>query len=137
MSDTSSINGAFSEDESGRQLTNGFHDNNGFNKQGDKRKNGMVNGYGNGHHKPKSPRRVSATPAALHDEKVYNFCRPLIRRMGRDNEVKFVEELLKLKVVDVQTRFITIRKLQRDALNFSRQSMFQILEQFLAATEST
>jgi len=97
----------------------------------------MVNGYGNGHHKPKSPRRVPATPAALHDEKVYNFCRPLIRRMGRDNEVKFVEELLKLKVVDVQTRLITIRKLQRDALNFSRQSIFQILEQFLAATEST
>jgi hypothetical protein len=54
-----------------------------------------------------------------------------------DNEMKFVEELLKLKAVDVQIRLITIRKLQRDALNFSRQSMFQILEQFLAATEAT
>jgi len=137
MSDSSSINGAFSEDENGRHLTNGFHEDNGFNKQSHKRKNGMVNGYGNDHHKPKSSRRVPVTPAALHDEKVYTFCRPLIRRMGRDNEVKFVEELLKLKAVDVQTRLITIRKLQRDALNFSRQSMFQILEQFLAATEST
>lgn len=83
MSDSSSINGAFSEDENGRHLTNGFHEDNGFNKQSHKRKNGMVNGYGNDHHKPKSSRRVSVTPAALHDEKVYTFCRPLIRRMGR------------------------------------------------------
>ena len=71
--------------------------------------------------------------------------RPLMSSKSRDielpwildNELKFVEELLKLKAADVQTRLITIRKLQRDALNFSRQSMFQILEQFLAATEST
>ena len=83
MSDSSSINGGFSDDENGRQLTNGFHEDNGFNKQSHKRKNGMVNGYGNNHHGPKSPRRVSVTPAALHDEKVYNFCRSLIRRMGR------------------------------------------------------
>lgn len=137
MSDSSSLNGGFSEDENGHKLTNGFHDDNGFKSQIHKRKNGMVNGYGHDHHGPKSPRRVSVTPAALHDEKVYNFCRSLIRRMGRDNEMKFVEELLKLKAVDVQTRLITIRKLQRDALNFSRQSMFQILEQFLAATEAT
>jgi len=106
-------------------------------KESHKRKNGMVNGYGHEHHIPKSPRRASIIPAALHDEKVYNFCRLLIRRMGRENEMKFVEELLKLKAVDQRTRLITIRKLQREALNFSRQSMFQILEQFLAATEST
>ena len=83
MSDSSSLNGGFSEDENGHQLTNGFHEENGFKTQSHKRKNGMVNGYGHDHHGPKSPRRVSVTPAALHDEKVYNFCRSLIRRMGR------------------------------------------------------
>lgn len=99
----------------------------------------MVNGHASEHYPPKSPRRASVAPAALHDEKVYNFCRLLIRRMGRENEVKFVEELLKLKEVDKRTRLFTVRKLQRDAISFSRHSMFQILEQFLdaTATEST
>lgn len=139
MSDSSSVNGELSDEEGIHPLKNGFHESNGFAKTTQKRKNGMVNGHASEHYPPKSPRRASVAPAALHDEKVYNFCRLLIRRMGRENEVKFVEELLKLKEVDKRTRLFTVRKLQRDAISFSRHSMFQILEQFLdaTATEST
>ena len=83
MSDSSSVNGELSDEEGIHPLKNGFHESNGFAKTTQKRKNGMLNGHASDHFPPKSPRRASVAPAALHDEKVYNFCRLLIRRMGR------------------------------------------------------
>lgn len=141
-SDTSSVNGDVFEKQ--LPLENGICHQNGvgmplpkMQKRRGVYSNGMVNGYGNHHDQEvpaPTPRRASIS-LAFHDEKVYSFCRRLICRMGREDE-KFVEELLKLKDVDKNIRLITVRRLQRDALDFSRSSMFQILEQFLFATDS-